>query len=157
MSRYESYLVEVVRLCLLVFFIVVALYFLKFLPFISDLSFIKTEFSLYEFIEFIFFALISFLLGEFSFRVERTVDSMLDFVPKAGRIHRYIMLTVSFVFLYWGGVNAFSKLISSDFVWLYQMFFAGVVLFIISKIFLIIYYEGENFGRNILSKIKELL
>ncbi|MGC8866711.1 MAG: hypothetical protein ACP5IO_02290 [Elusimicrobiales bacterium] len=156
MSRYEGYIIEVIRTSVLIVFIVILLYFLKLLPFFSDLCFLKDNFTLYEFIEFVAFCIISFLLSEFALRVETMVETIFDFIPQAGKIHRYLMLIISFVFLYWGGVNAFSKLISSNYIWIYQMFFAGVVLFLISKVFLIIYSNGERFGRNILSKIKGL-
>lgn len=156
MNRYDSYISEVLRLGVLVVFLVFSGYFLRMLPFISDLFFIKPELSLSEFIEFLVFIFISFLLFEFAYRVEDTVSSMIDLIPGSGRIHRYVFFIISFILIYWGGVNVFSKLIGNIYLWMYQIVFAGILMFIVAKIFLIIYYEGDTIGRNIFERIKKI-
>ena len=156
-SRYEPYLVEIVRLIVLVIFVSFSGYFIRILPFIEDLSFIKDGYTLGEFIEFLAFGTISFLLVEFSFRVQKSVDDIVRFIPRCGIIHRYLIFIISGVFLYSGWLNTFIKLVGNDWVWLYQLFFAGFTIGMFVVIFMIIYREGDNFGRNILEKFKEII
>lgn len=156
-SRYEPYIVEILRLAVLVIFVSFAGYFIKFLPFVSELPFIKSNYTLAEFIEFVVFGVISFLLIEFSFRVEKKVNDMIDFIPRVGVIHRYSFFIVSGILLYSGWINTFMKIVGEDWVWIYQMFFATFTILMFIVIFVIIYREGENFGKNILSKFKGLM
>lgn len=154
--RYEPYIVEFLRLVLLVVFLSFAGYFIKLFPFISELEFLKSNYTLAEFVEFSVFGIISFLLIEFSFRVERVVAEMISLIPSAGVIHRYIFFIVSAVFLYSGWLNTFVKLVGKEWRWLYQLFFAAFTIVIFILIFLILYREGDKLGRNILNKIREV-
>lgn len=156
-SKYEPYIIEVIRLFVLVSFVSIAGYFIHFLPFINELPFIKNDYMLDEFLEFVVFLVISFLLIEFSKRTQNIVDYMLEFIPKVGLIHKYIFFIISMLLLYSGGLKSYEKLVGKDWLWLYQMVFAGLVIFIISLIFLIIYREGDRFGKNLYSKIREIL
>lgn len=156
-SKYEPYIVEVIRIFVLVSFVALAGYFVRFLPFINELPFIRADYMLSEFLELVVFFMISFLLVEFSKRTQIIVDNMFDFVPKIGLIHKYIFFIISLLLLYSGGINSYNKLIGREWIWIYQMIFAGLVIFIVALIFLIIYREGDKFGKNLYSKMKEVL
>ncbi|PIS46978.1 MAG: hypothetical protein COT17_05740 [Elusimicrobia bacterium CG08_land_8_20_14_0_20_51_18] len=145
----RAYITEFIRL----FIILISLYlinnFLFFLPFISGLSAFNGM-PLPSLLSLVISLLAFFVLAEYSSRTRGYVENIFKGIPQAGKLYSFSIYVLLALFLYYAAYGAVFAFAGEDWVWAYQSFFIGVILYLICKIGLHIYFNSSAISGNLI-------
>ncbi len=148
-QKLEKYLIEAIRLVLIILVIHILKGFFSSLPFVSELRVFNKNIYLSEFVSFLMSLIICFILYEFTKRTKKIVDEMLLQLPQAGFFHSHIVYLFLTIVLYFSAIDIFKGFIFEEWLWTYNCFFIGVSLFYISRILLVFYQNSHKISENI--------
>lgn len=150
-EKLRAYIVECLRVFIILFVIYVLNNFTSSLPFVSGINIFNDNIFLSEVISFIMMVLSCFIIYEFAKRSEACVNDMIIFIPQSGIIHSYAVYLAVIITAYFSGYNIFLKIAGNDWLWSYSIIFAGFSLFYIAKIIIIFYKNSHSVSSNIVN------
>lgn len=145
----RAYIAEFIRLSIIVVSLYLINNFLSFLPFISGLNAFGVM-PLSDLLGLAISLLAFFVLAEYSFRTRGYVDNIFKGVPQAGKLYSFIIYVLLALFLYYAAYGAVFSFAGEDWLWAYQGLFIGVILYLVSKIGLHIYFNSSAISGNIM-------
>jgi len=148
-EKLKIYIIEVIRIAIILIVIYILNSFVSSLPFVSSLNIFNEKIYLYEFISFIMMLLACFMIYEFSLRTRNIVDEMVVLIPGFGNIHSYSIYLIVIIIAYFSAYSIFLKFFGEDWLWSYNLIFLAFSLFYVAKIFIIFYKKSHTVSSNI--------
>lgn len=152
-DKLRPYLIEIIRLLIILLVIYIFNNFASSLPFVSNVAIFNDNILLTEVLSFIMMLIACFIIYEFGKRSFAYVEEMVVIIPEAGRIHSYIVYLAVIITAYFSGLNLFLKTLGSDWLWSYNIAFIAFSLFYISKIILIFYKNSHKISSDIFDAV----
>ncbi|HOJ86246.1 MAG: hypothetical protein ACP5SD_01210 [Elusimicrobiales bacterium] len=152
-DKLRPYLIEIIRLFIILFVIYVFNNFASSLPFVSSVTIFNDNILLTEVLSFIMTLIACFIIYEFGKRSFVYVEEMVVILPQAGVIHSYLVYLAVIITAYFSGLGLFVKTLGSDWLWSYNILFIAFSLFYISKIILIFYKNSHKISSDIFDAV----
>jgi len=135
---------------LVVFFTLSAIgWFVERLPFAQSLPFLSFKLPIGVFLGSVISLLMLIALVRFGSETAPAVDSLLEFIPKAGKLFGNLVNIGACLFAYYSFQPAVLPFIA-EYEWAYQEVFLGLVLFFLARVGLLMYAASEDISRFLL-------
>lgn len=132
---------------LVIFFTLSAIgWFVDLLPFAQTLPFLSAKLPIGVFLRSVISLLMLIVMIVFGAEVSPAMDSLLDFVPKAGKLFGNLVKIGACLFAYSAFQPAVFPFIPG-FEWVYQAVLLGVILFFLARAGLLVYAASEDISR----------
>ncbi|MEF3280461.1 MAG: hypothetical protein K6357_05795 [Elusimicrobiota bacterium] len=154
-EKIKLYVIELIRLGILLITFYMLESFLTSLSFISELTIFSNKILFTEFLAFLFLSLSCYIIYEFSVRTRNIVNEMFPIIPDAGLIHCFIIYLIVIVLSYFAGIGIFRKVVEEDLWWSYNLVFIGFLIYYSAKIGLVVYKNSHTISSNIFETFKK--
>lgn len=135
---------------LVVFFTLSAIgWFVEQLPFARSLPFLSFKLTIGVFLSSVISLLMLMVLAMFGSEAAPAVDSLLEFIPRAGKLFVNLVRIGAVLFAYYSFQPAVFPFIP-EYEWAYQAAFLGLILFFLARAGLLVYAASEDISRFLL-------
>lgn len=154
-EKIKFYLIELLRLAIILFSIYILVMFLSSLPYLYNISIFIDTIYMPDFLKFIGLMVSCVILFEFASRTRNMLNDV-KLIPELGNLHSYIVYLIIVIVAYFSGLQIFQKSILEDWWWSYNLVFIGFSIFYAVKMFILIYRNSHKISENIFEVTKRL-